>query len=51
MGGKNWSKADVSPGQYNPVVKAKRSGADVHVSQIIKVESGDVTATEVKLPA
>jgi hypothetical protein len=42
--------ADVSPGQYNPVVKAKRSGAEVHVSRIIKVESGDVTATEAELP-
>lgn len=51
VGGKTWSKANVRPGQYNLVVKAKRSGADVQVSRIIKVESGEVTATELELPA
>jgi hypothetical protein len=50
VGSTQWSKIAVPPGQYKVVVRGKRSGADVLGSRIVKVESGAVTTTEIKLP-
>lgn len=50
VGSTIWSKIAVPPGQYKVVVRSKRSGADVQGSRIVKVESGAVATTEIKLP-
>src|SRR5271165_1911555 len=42
VGGTEWSKPDVPPGQYKLVVKAKRSGAGVQASRVVTVVSGEV---------
>ena len=51
VGATGWSKHDVPPGQYKLVIKAKRSGADVQASRVVKVASGEVTPVELELPA
>jgi hypothetical protein len=50
VGATHWVRVAVAPGQYKVVVRAKRSGADVESSRIVKVESGAVANTEIKLP-
>lgn len=51
VGGTQWSKVAVPPGQYKVVVRSRRSGVDVQGSRIVKVESGAVATTEIELPA
>jgi hypothetical protein len=50
VGGTQWSKVAVPPGQYKVVVRSHRSGVSVQGSQIVKVESGAVATTEIDLP-
>lgn len=50
VGGTQWSKVAMPPGQYRVVIRAKRSGVDVQGNRIVKVESGAVAMTEIELP-
>jgi hypothetical protein len=50
VGAIHWARVAVAPGQYKIVVRAKKSSAEVEASSIVKVESGTVANTEIKLP-
>lgn len=50
LGGMKYSKSNLTPGPYTLVVRARRSGKEVRVSRIVKIEPGQVVIVEADLP-